>query len=78
MLPKVMKQAAKALYAIMISCDKLVQKEGEFKEILTPVIHLLALMGASIIEINQFRQDLLKHKLPANFRPLAKDVPQKS
>ena len=54
----------------MVSCDKLIHKGGE----LTPVIHSLASMGTSIIEINQFRQDLVKHKLPANLRPLAKDV----
>ena len=62
----------------MISCEKLIQKGGKFKEILTPVINSLALLGTSAIKINQLRRDLVKHKLPANLKPLAKDVPSRS
>ena len=42
----------------MISCDKLIQKGGEFKEILTPIIDSQALLGTSTMEINQSKRDL--------------------
>ena len=35
-------------------------------------------MGISNIEINQLKRDLVKHKLSANYKPLAKDVPSGS
>ena len=35
----------------------------------------MTLLGTTTIEINQLRQDLVKHKLPANLKHLAKDVP---
>ena len=78
MLQKVLLHVVKASYAIMISCNKLIQKGGEFREILTPVIDSLALLGTSTTEINQLRQDLIKHKLPANLKLLAKGVPPES
>ena len=59
----------------MILCDKLIQKGGEFKETLAPVIDLLGLMGTSTIGINQLRRDIVKHKLPANLKSLGKNVP---
>ena len=74
-LQKVLLYVVKASYAIKISCNKFNQKEGEFKEIPTPVIDSLALLETSTIEMNQLRQDLIRHKLPANLKHLAKDVP---
>ena len=59
----------------MISCDKLIQKGGEFKKKLTPAIDSLDLLGTSRREINQLKRDLVKHKLPANMKLLAKDFP---
>ena len=58
----------------MISCDKLIQKWGEFKKILTPLTESLALLGTSVIETNHLRQDLVNHKLPTNLKLLAKDA----
>ena len=75
---QVLLHVVKASYAKMISCGKLIQKAGEFKEILTPVIDSLTLLGTSTREINQFRRNLIKHNLPANLKPLAKDVPSGS
>ena len=75
MLQKVLLHNIKASYAVMISCDKLIQKGGEFKKKLTPAIDSLDLLGTSRREINQLKRDLVKHKLPANMKLLAKDFP---
>ena len=74
MLQKVLLHVVNASYAIMISCDKRIQKEVEFKEILAPVIDSLVFLGTSTIELNQLWRDLARHKLPPNLKPLAKDV----
>ena len=75
MLQKVLLHVVKASYALMISCDKLIVKGEDCKDILAQVVDSLALLGTSSIEINQLRRDLMRHKLPNNLKPLAKDVP---
>ena len=40
--------------------NRFLLKTGEYKEILTPLTDLLALLGTSTIGINQLMQDLMK------------------
>ena len=47
------------------------------KEIVTPLIDLLAFLGFISSELNQYRGDYLKNRLPENMSPFAKNVPAK-
>lgn len=54
--------------------DNLIQKDDTCKDVLPPMIDLLAFLSTASVGINIFRGDLIKHKLPNNLKPLVKDV----
>ena len=45
---------------------------------MTPVIDSLELLGLFSSELNQFRRDYLKSRLPDKMKPLTKNIPEKS
>ena len=53
-------------------------KSALCKETGTPLIDSLAFLGLVSSELNQFRRDHLKSRLPEKVKPLAKNVPAKS
>ena len=68
----------KALYAIVNACDELiVAEETEVSnKLLTMLVDSVALLlELSIIELNELRRDLMKHKLPDHLKQLANNVP---
>ena len=62
-------------------CDKIIKlnlKSDQCREMITPVIDALALLGVVTAENNQFKRKQMKDRLPAKMQPLAKNVPPES
>ena len=53
-------------------------KSALCKEIVTPLIDSLTFLGLVSSDLNQFRRDCLKSRLPEKMKRLAKNVPTKS
>ena len=65
------------------ACDKILNKmdkmkQDQSKELISPLIHGLAFLGKAITEMNQFRRNNLKPRLPEKLKPLADNVPSNS
>ena len=63
-----------AAYSCIASCQLVIDKLGKFKEdlskdILAPLIDSIAFIGQSVNDMNQFRRDQIKVRLPAKVRP---------
>ena len=79
-LQKILIHLMKTSYTIVNACDELVvvvETEGSNK-LLTMLVNSVALLGLSTIELNAFRRNLIKHKLPDHLKQPAKDVPPDS
>ena len=58
----------KAACAMRDACDEIIKmnlKSDQCTEIITPVIDASALLGVVTTEINQFRREQMKDRLPA-------------
>ena len=63
------------------ACDKIMNlnlKSYQFREGITPVIDVLALLGVVTKKINQFSRDQMKDRLPAKMQPLTKNFSPES
>ena len=77
-LPKIQMQTVKAACTMNDACDNIMKmnlKSHQYKEMIVPVIDALALLGVVTAEINQFRREQMKDRLPAKIQPLTKNVP---
>ena len=75
--------SVKAAYAVTEACDKILNKMGKMKqdqskELVSPLIDGLAFLGRAITDMNQFRRNNLKPRLPEKLKPLADNVPIES
>ena len=80
-LQKIQMHTVKAACAMTDACDKIMKlnlKSDQCREMITPVIDALALLGVVTAEINQFRREQMKDQLPANMQPLTKNAPSES
>ena len=80
-LQKIHMHTVKAACAMTDACDKIMKlnlKSDQCREMITPVIDALALLGVVTAEINQFRREQMKDQLPANMQPLTKNAPSES
>ena len=80
-LQKIQMHTVKAACAMTDAFDKIMKKNlksDQCKEMITPVIDVLALLGVVTAEINQFRKEQMKDSLPAKMQPLTKNVPPES
>ena len=80
-LQKIQMHTVKAASAMADACDKIMEKNlksDQCREMITPVIDALALLGVVTAEINQFRREQMKDRLPAKMQPLTKNVPPES
>ena len=80
-LQKIQMHTVKAACAMTDACDKIMKKNlksDQCREMITPVIDVLALLGVVTAEINQFRKEQMKDSLPAKMQPLTKNVPPES
>ena len=80
-LQKIQMHTVKAASAMADACDKIMEmnlKSDQCREMITPVIDALALLGVVTAEINQFRRKQMKDRLPAKMQPLTKNVPPES
>ena len=80
-LQKIHMHTVKAACAMTDACDKIMKmnlKSDQCREMITPVIDALALLGVVTAEINQFRREQMKDRLPAKMQPLTKNVPPES
>ena len=71
----------KAACAMTDVCDKIMKlnlKPDQCREMITPVIDALALVGVVTAEINQFRSEQMKDRLPAKILSLKKSIPPES
>ena len=71
----------KAACAMTDACDKIMKlnlKSDQCREMITPVIDALALLGVVTAEINQFRREQMKDQCPVKMQPLTKKVPPES
>ena len=76
-LQKIQMHSVKAAYAITEAFDRVMDsklKSALCKEIVTPLINSLAFLGLVSSELNQFRRDYLKSRLPEKMKPLAKNA----
>ena len=69
-----------AAYSCIASCQIINGRMGKFKEdlteeILSPLIDSLAFLGQSVNDMNQFRRDQIKPRLPAKMKELTNNVP---
>ena len=72
-LPKIQMQTVKAACTMKDACDNIMKmnlKSDQYKEMIIPVIDALALLGVVTAEINQFRREQMKDRLPAKIQPL--------
>ena len=53
-------------------------KQDLSMELLIPLVDSLAFIGKATKDTNQLRRDILKSRLPAKMKQLAKNVPAKS
>ena len=65
------------------ACDNILNKMGKIKqdqskELVSPLIDGLAFLGKAITDVNQFRRNNLKPRLPEKLKPLADNVPSES
>ena len=80
-LQKIQMHTVKAACAMTDACDKIMKlnlKSDQCREMITPVIDALALLGVVTAEINQFRREQMKDQLPTNMQPLTKNAPSES
>ena len=71
----------KAACAMTDACGKIMKLNLNFdqcREVITPLIDALALLGVVIAEINQFRRERMKDRLPVKMQPLTKNIPLES
>ena len=74
-------QLVKAACGMTDPCDKIMNlnlKSDQCREVITPVTDALALLGVVTAEINQFRREQMKDRLPATTQPLTQKVPPES
>ena len=72
-----------AAYAVIEACEKVVSRLGKYKqdlsmELLTSPTDSLVYIEKATKDTNQLRRDILKSRLPAKMKQLAKNVPAKS
>ena len=82
-LQNIQNLTVKAAYAVTEACDKILNKMGKMKqelskELVSPLIDGLAFLGKAITDMNQFRRNNLKPRLPEKLKPLADNVPSES
>ena len=68
----------KAAYAVTIASDKIMSSnllQEQSKELITPLVDDLALLGKATVDLNQFYRNNLRSSLPDKMRPLAANVP---
>ena len=70
-------------YTITETCGKVIGRLGKFKmdlikELFIPLIDDLAFLGQAASDINQFKRDIIKPRLPGRMGQLAKNVPNGS
>ena len=75
--------SVKAAYAVAEACVKILNKMGKMnqdqsKELVFPPIDGLTFFGKAITDMNQFRRNNLKPRLPENLKLLAENVPSES
>ena len=75
--------SAKAAYAVPEACNKILNKMGKMKqdqskEFLSPLIGGLAFLEKAITDMNRFRGNNLKSRLPEKLKPLMDNVPSES
>ena len=49
--------------------------QEQSKELITPLVDVLALLGKATADLNQFWRNNLRSRLPDKMRPLATNVP---
>ena len=71
-----------AAYALTETCEKVIRRLGKYKmdlkELLTPLIDVVAVLGQAASDTNQFRRDIIRPRLPGWMRQLSKNVPNVS
>ena len=80
-LQKIQMHTVKAASAMADACDKIMEKNlksDQCREMITPVIDALALLGVVTAEINQFRREQMEDQCPVKMQPLTKKVPPES
>ena len=75
-LQSIQNLSVKATYAVTEACDKILGKMGKMKqdqskELVSPFIDGLAFLGKVITDMNQFRRNNLKSRLPEKLKHLA-------
>ena len=68
----------KATYAVTVASDKIMSSnllQEQSKELITPIVDALALLGKATVDLNQFRRSNLRSRLPEKMIPLATIVP---
>ena len=63
-LRKVLLPLVEPLNAAVCSCGSIVQKVRSCKDALPPVADSLATFGKASTEINTFKRDFIKHRIP--------------
>ena len=61
-----------------IASDKIMSSnllQEQSKELITPLVDDLALLGKATVDLNQFYRNNLRSSLPDKMRPLAANVP---
>ena len=68
----------KTAYAVTVASDKIMSfnlLQEQSKKLTTPFVDALALLGKATADLNQFRRNNLRSRLPEKMRSLAKNVP---
>ena len=73
----------KSAYAVIEACEKILNKmckmkQDQSKELVSSLTDGLAFLGKATTDMNQFRRNNLKLRLPENLKPLTHTVPSES
>ena len=80
-LPKIQMQTVKTACGMSDAGDKIINlhlKSDQCREVITFAIDALVLLGVEIGEINQFRREQMKDRLPIKMEPLTKNFSTES
>ena len=68
----------KAAYAVTVASDKIMGSnllQEQSKELITPIVDAVALLGKATADLNQFRRNNLRSRLPDKMRPQVTNLP---